>query len=600
MKLQQSIKKTGFAAALLALALLASFSTALKVGNDYTATGIFVGNASSSSEKLSYSFVARETANVMEVGLLTRKFGLESVLYNVTLNVDLNGVPGGELAQGLFTSTLPGRSWKFVVLNQAQTLDAGSRYHLVLQLYNKSFESAENYVTNAFLGGRGQPDERWPLDLIGGGLKTLHYNGTAWKETRQTPSFILKYSNELGSGNPYNSVTSAKIYDNYWVAQRFVISARTRLENVSVFVRKSASANPKDALYFHLRYANNTPITAQAQLVANNNVAIDYAWLTAPLPTGQWLSPDTYLLVVHSNSSNSTSFYRWLALATADFYNKPNVNATFNGTQSGAQSSSNRGGDWIFRRDIDHAFYFNATQDVTPPRVKLVEPINGTTSTAINSTFNFTCQAWDNLKLAKVELFANFTGSWAANATNSTPINNSETNFKQTLPEGHYVWNCRATDGSGNAAFAEFNHTLTIVRDLTPPSVTALEVKYPRGQDFVRPGENVTLELNVTDSSGVEKVTVNASLIGGQQTENMALISGSLAANKQARLKAVITAASSVDEGDYKLQVNARDLAKPVANVNNTEFFEVEVRRAAPVPPSSSVWDWIKGLFGWR
>ena len=55
------------------------------------------------------------------------------------------------------------------------------------------------------------------------------------------------------------------------------------------------------------------------------------------------------------------------------------------------------------------------------------------------------------------------------NATNSTPINNSQTNFTiNNIPDGKYVWSGWANDTTGNSIFG-VNYTFTV--DTTAPNI---------------------------------------------------------------------------------------------------------------------------------
>jgi len=474
------------------------------IGNNYTASGTFVGEVlSNASVKISYSFIARDSAHVSTVGVLTRKFGSDALAYRLTLEVDSGGNPGGAFAFGDFVSTLSGRVWKFALLNQTASLAAGRRYHLVITFLS-GLVSGSNFVTSASLGGQEQPDGRWPVDLTPGGLKRLYYNGTLWSDAGQTPSFILVHSPEgSSSGNPYNSVTSARILGNLWASQVFTLNAARQLQNVSVLVRKNAAAVPNDHLNFQLRWANNTPITTFAVLVDKASASGSYVWRTAAIPGSPVLPRGSYLLVLQSADSSSASAYRWLALSTIDFFSIPSSSLTFNGsTESLLQHSADGGSSWTQRKNMDFAFFFNATlpPDSTAPSVSLVSPANGTNFTS-GSGLEFACLATDNFGLSSINFYSNFTGAWAVNDINSTPVNNSLAKFAHTLADGVYAWNCKATDESGNSAFAPFNHTLAI--DSTPPVSSIISLPNNAVVNGI-----VTLNANAQDNlAGVANVT---------------------------------------------------------------------------------------------
>jgi hypothetical protein len=71
------------------------------------------------------------------------------------------------------------------------------------------------------------------------------------------------------------------------------------------------------------------------------------------------------------------------------------------------------------------------------------------------------------LGFSNATLWANFTGTWTANATNATDIvNNTDNIFTVTLGYGYYLWNVNVTDPSGTTAFAASNITLLVATPL--------------------------------------------------------------------------------------------------------------------------------------
>jgi len=99
--------------------------------------------------------------------------------------------------------------------------------------------------------------------------------------------------------------------------------------------------------------------------------------------------------------------------------------------------------------------------DVTPPIVTTTNPDDATNWTT--TTHVFTNDIMDNKDIANVTLFGNWSGSWSANETNSSGLNNVEYNFTKTLPQGTHLCNVYACDSSGNCAFdTGGNKTLTI------------------------------------------------------------------------------------------------------------------------------------------
>jgi len=103
-----------------------------------------------------------------------------------------------------------------------------------------------------------------------------------------------------------------------------------------------------------------------------------------------------------------------------------------------------------------------------PPVVNLSYPPD---NYAINSTtITFNCTAYDDINLVNVTLYGNWSGGWHANETNSSGINNTNYIFTKTIPDGNYIWNCKACDNASHCSFYSSNWTFTV--DTTLPNTT--------------------------------------------------------------------------------------------------------------------------------
>lgn len=113
-----------------------------------------------------------------------------------------------------------------------------------------------------------------------------------------------------------------------------------------------------------------------------------------------------------------------------------------------------------------------STGDSTNPTINLDSPEDNYNTTSQTITFNAT--ASDDINLTNMSLYGNWTGSWIANTTNTSPINNTLTTFTiSSLPEGKYVWNILTCDNSSNCVFDSSNRTFTISSEtvtVTSPS----------------------------------------------------------------------------------------------------------------------------------
>lgn len=98
--------------------------------------------------------------------------------------------------------------------------------------------------------------------------------------------------------------------------------------------------------------------------------------------------------------------------------------------------------------------------DTTPPLVTLNYPIDGSTNTS--QTLNFKCSASDDEGLERIELWGNFSSTWKKNSSCLVSGTSSSCEWEMTLNNVTYLWNCNASDASGNYAFASQNYTVTI------------------------------------------------------------------------------------------------------------------------------------------
>jgi len=105
----------------------------------------------------------------------------------------------------------------------------------------------------------------------------------------------------------------------------------------------------------------------------------------------------------------------------------------------------------------------------TKPSVSLTSPADNVKSS--NNTITFVCSAQDNLDLASITIYGNWS-SWHANETHPITGSKNSTEFTKILPDGAHRWTCFAEDSESYAAFASQNYTLLI--DTAPPQVSAI------------------------------------------------------------------------------------------------------------------------------
>jgi hypothetical protein len=148
--------------------------------------------------------------------------------------------------------------------------------------------------------------------------------------------------------------------------------------------------------------------------------------------------------------------------------------------------------------NVNNTETLSITVDDVAPGVTLNSPVDGFNSSSQSVSFNATVS--DTNDINNVTLFANFTGTWEANETNSSGQNNVEYVFGKSLSDGYYIWAIRACDQRDKCNISN-NRTLTV--DATPPVITNCNVNDTTLQN----GESANLACEVTDSGkGVDTV----------------------------------------------------------------------------------------------
>ena len=155
---------------------------------------------------------------------------------------------------------------------------------------------------------------------------------------------------------------------------------------------------------------------------------------------------------------------------------------------------------------------YNVTRDynATYPVAILNSPLNNTSSS--NTTIIFNCSTFDDVDLANITLYGNWSGGWHANETTNITGTSNSTTFNETLSDGRYIWNCLATDDENNINWYESNYSLAI--DSTAP-VGVLSCS----PTTLNTGETITCTCTVTDAiSGVN--TAQTSYTANPSTSN--------------------------------------------------------------------------------
>ncbi len=202
---------------------------------------------------------------------------------------------------------------------------------------------------------------------------------------------------------------------------------------------------------------------------------------------------------------------------------------------------------------------FTTGSDVTNPIITLNKPDNGNYSGVREIVFNV--NAYDNIDLANVSLYGDWTGSWLLNETNSSGINNTNYVFTKNMSgEGVYYWKIHSCDNSSNCIYSSIR---SFSVDLNYPDVTLIT---PINGSSWTSSSTVTFYYNVSDIA-----IANCSLI----------INGSVAQNDTSIIvNTTQPFTKSMSNNYYTWQVNCTD---NLARENNSETRTLTVSYTAPV-----------------
>ena len=143
------------------------------------------------------------------------------------------------------------------------------------------------------------------------------------------------------------------------------------------------------------------------------------------------------------------------------------------------------------------------TLDFNIPSVTLDSPTDNYALSV--ASVNTTCTANDNTQLSNITLFTNLTNSFVANRTSNVSGTSSSTTFNLTgVPDGRYLWNCRAFDNTSLSAFAPFNNTFIVDTAVPSASVTASPTS-------ITTTGSSTITCSGTDNIQVSTATATAS-----------------------------------------------------------------------------------------
>ncbi|UCD20918.1 MAG: hypothetical protein JSW08_04085, partial [archaeon] len=368
-----------------------------------------------------------------------------------------------------------------------------------------------------------------------------------------------------GDPNTYVYEQTAQVFDLYDMSDTFLTAGTVVIENITVTaVAYRYSANQKRMLI--MIKSGETEDFSSEFVLGSTAAEQNYTWTTDPGSVGgssAWTVDALDQLLAGVKLPDSapgayvTEFYITVYYIPDDIdpvvnlnspidnYNTSNQTIDFNctvydnlqltnvslfGNWSGGwhRNETNTSGinntPYVFTKTIPEGIYkwncegcdfadncgFNSTNrtltiDTTNATASFgANPANESTDTDGTVTFDLKCS--DNFVLNTLQLWTNTTGTWHANQTNSSPINDSYWNVTVSdLADGTYIWGVYCNDSANNTDWTG-NRTLT-VNTGNPPTIDDIS---PISDQSITEGgiTNVTFFVNVSDEQGTGTINI--------------------------------------------------------------------------------------------
>ncbi|MBI4173393.1 MAG: PGF-pre-PGF domain-containing protein, partial [Candidatus Aenigmarchaeota archaeon] len=196
----------------------------------------------------------------------------------------------------------------------------------------------------------------------------------------------------------------------------------------------------------------------------------------------------------------------------------------------------------------------NSTASDAFPNATNVAPIAAYNSS--NASIVFACLVTDDIGLANVSLYGNWSSGWHANQSSAATGTGNASNFTVAgIADGTYIWACLAYDSIGNYTFAP-NRTVTV--DTTGPNVTLLT---PANLSTWNASHTVIFSYNVSDSVAMASCTLH---LDGTANSSSSAVSKTATNSLNA----------TMPDGDHSWLVSCTD---SLGNVGNSSRFNVSV-----------------------
>ncbi|MFH1107433.1 MAG: hypothetical protein V1787_06085 [Candidatus Micrarchaeota archaeon] len=295
----------------------------------------------------------------------------------------------------------------------------------------------------------------------------------------------------MGCGYSFTQpqIGSCSVYWDYFKQEEDVpatyykITANYHSGNVNNSVPRisDGSANPL-AFGSNIIKSKNVTLGRQDQRFESNQSwggcyvsgVTDYQWfwiahdVTAPLAyanyTNEWYPDTVNLTCWGQDNTKLEKLELWGNWSSWSGKENKTFDAVYTGSANFNVSNLTPGAYTWNCKAYDTAYnssFNNTNGTFYVPETPLVEAIYPENNTVIGDlSSNFTCNATDAYGLEKISLFGDFFGDWQVIQTNSSPINNSITNFTVAgIWSGLHKWSCFA-ENIHNATALSSNNTI--------------------------------------------------------------------------------------------------------------------------------------------
>ncbi|MBU0959502.1 MAG: hypothetical protein KKB31_06155 [Nanoarchaeota archaeon] len=232
----------------------------------------------------------------------------------------------------------------------------------------------------------------------------------------------------------------------------FVLAAHT----VTLSDGQSWFKPAEDVAYVFNVSVNNTDVALNAN-ISQVNITIPSTFTFVGASNGTsvsfWTFVNTSTVLSWTNTSvlippNTTSYFWFNANASTP------GNYTINVTTVNSTS-------------IVNTSLVVVVNDTASPSATSWSPVTNYNSSSTNVSFILSCG--DNVNPDVLQVWGNWTGTWHANQTNSTPVNGTNWTVSVVIADGTYIWAAWCNDSAANSDYADTNRTLTV--DTTYPLI---------------------------------------------------------------------------------------------------------------------------------